>query len=525
VARIIGLDLGTYSVKAVALTTSLRGYQIAGFWEQRLPPAAAAAEGREQIQAEAAKALMQGAGIHADTVVCGVPGAQALTRVLQLPFTDRRKIEAVVPFEVEEQIPYNLDEVVLDHQVVSGRDGASDVLVAAMRKPDFARLLEALKAQGIDPKVMCLDTLPFLYLSQQVLTQEPGPYAIVDLGHVHTSVSILAGGGLQYVRTISRGGRAVTEALSREFRVEPAEAEEVKHRHGGWAVGETEILGPEGARVQAAVDSALRPLVLALRQTFQAFTAQRQARVARIFLCGGTSRLRGIEALLAANLGVEVQPLQPLRGPFAGFAGPTVASDTLPKALALALRAVAPGRGPQLNLRVGEYGFRGDFQYLRGRVLQLTAGIVAILLLVGGYAYARYYTLSAYAERQRQYLTQMSKQTLGEEVTDFSVAHERITRGGERATLGALLPQTTALDYLAELSKNIGKEKIDVKRLDIGQKRITLEGDIDTIAALDAVVQSLSAYKCFEKQVRITKSGKNQLNNRANFQLLITPSC
>jgi general secretion pathway protein L len=525
VARVIGLDLGTYSVKAVALTTSLRGYQIAGFWEERLPPAAAAVEGRVELQAQAAKALLQRAGIHADLVVCGVPGAQVLTRLLHLPFTDRRKIESVVPFEVEEQIPFDLDEVVLDHQVVAGRDGASDVLVAAMRKPEFARLLEAIKAQGIDPKVMCLDTLPFLYLGQQVLSQEPGPYAIVDLGHVHTSVSVLAGGGLQYVRTLSHGGLALTEAIAREFRLEPAEAEEVKHRHGGSGVGGEERLGPEGARVAVAVETALRPLVLALRQTLQAFTAQRQLRVERVFLCGGTSRLLGIDSFLSAHLGVEVKPLLSLQGPLASFSGPTVAADILPKALALALRAVAAGRGPQMNLRVGEYSFRGDFQYLRGRVLQLTAGIVALLLLVCGYAYARYHTLSSYAERQKQYLSQVTKQTLGEELSDFSVAHERITRGGERATLGALLPQTTALDYLVEISRNIGKEKIDVKRLDIGQKRITLEGDIDTIAALDAVVQSLSAYKCFEKQVRITKSGKNQLNNRANFQLLITPSC
>jgi len=533
-ARILGLDLGTYAVKAVGLSTTLRGFQIAGYWEEPVPPAKEG-EAREQVQAAAARALFQAKGLHPDTVVCGVPGASALVRLLHLPFVDPKKIEQVVPFEVDEQIPFDLDEVVFDHQVVASGEAGADVLVAAMRKGELARLLEALKAAGIDPRVMCLDTLPYLYLAREILPAEVGPYAILDLGHVHTSVSILGQGALQYVRTLTRGGLAVTEAIAKDLEVDLAEAEAIKHRHGGWDMGPGQDPGGESARVRAAIDRALRPLLSDLRQTFQAHAAMRRGRVEKVFLCGGTSRLRGVDSMLAANLGVEVIHLRPLQGPFASFAGPDVPADVLPKALSLALRALAPGRGAQMNLRKGEFGFRGDFQFLRGRVIQLAAWIGAILVLAGAYAFARYHTLSSQAEAQKRFLAEVTRQTLGEEVTEFSVAHNRITRGGARATLGELLPQMTALDYLNEISRNIGKERLDVKRLDVAPKRISLEGEVDSVEALDAIEKSLTQFKCFaptaaagrpvEKNVRVVDSRKNQLNNRISFKLLITPTC
>src|SRR5258706_7705888 len=178
-ARIVGLDLGTYSVKAVALTTTLRGFQVAGFWEERRH---APVEGQTPVQALAAttKALLSRLGFTADTIVCGLPGSSTVTRFLRLPFTDQRKIDQIVPFEVGEQLPFDLDEVVLDHQVVATEEGAADVLVAAVRKTDLNELLDALKAVQVDPRIVVLDSVAYLTLAQQLLPPSPetGPYPI-----------------------------------------------------------------------------------------------------------------------------------------------------------------------------------------------------------------------------------------------------------------------------------------------------------------------------------------------------------
>ena len=536
-ARILGLDLGSYSVKAVSLVTTLRGFQVGSYWEERVPPVA---EGAALLdaQVQATGALMARLGFTPDSIVCGVPGTEVITRLLRLPFTDSRKIDQVVGFEVGEQLPFEVEDVVIDHQVVASDGQAADVLVAVMRRDRMAELLAKFKAIGVDPRVLCLDTLPLAALARDALSMETSTYAVVDVGHAHTSVSVVGAGSIQYVRTLTRGGKQLTEAISllveEQGEYESPEAwhglreasQALKEQAGGWDFGALDGGSGTAARARALMEEALVPLVQDLRQTFQAHAAQKRGRVEKIFLCGGTSRLPFLAEFLSRSLGVEVAPLHVAKGSYAELAKPGVPMEILAKALALAARAVTPSRTPLMNLRRGEHSFKGDFQYLRGRIIQLSAGIALVLLLVGVYAWSRFYTLGQYEARQKARLAEVTKATLGVEVTEFSVAQNRLERGDTRASIGALLPQTTGFDYLLELSKNIGKEKLDVKRLEIGPKRISMEGEITSIGALDQVVQSLSGFKCFGKDaVRIIKSGKNQLNDKANFQLLITPSC
>lgn len=536
-ARILGLDLGTYSVKAVSLVTTLRSFQVGGFWEERVPPVG---EGQTTLDAqiEATRVLLSRLGFTPDSVVCGWPGTETVTRLLRLPFTDSRKIDQVVGFEVGEQLPFDLEDVILDHQVVATDGQSADVLVAAVQRTRMTELLGKLKGIGVDPRIVCLDTLPLASLARDALPQETGTYAVLDVGHAHSSLSIVGAGSVQYVRTLSRGGKQLTEAIVKvlesrgEFESPEAwhglweAAEAIKEQAGGWDFGALTPGDGELMRARTAMEEALSPLALDLRQTFQAHAAQKRGRVEKVFVCGGSARLSMLVEYLSRALGLEVAPLVVAKGQFAELAKPGVPTDALAKALALAVRAVSTSRTPLLNLRRGEHAFKGDFQYLRGRIIQLSAGIALILLLVGVYAWARFQTLGKYEARQKARLAEVTKATLGVEVTEFSVAQNRLERGDTRASIGALLPRTTGFDYLLELSKNIGKEKLDVKRLEIGQKRISIEGEISSIGALDQVVQSLGAYKCFAKDsVRIIKSGKNQLNDKANFQLLITPSC
>ena len=140
-ARILGLDLGSYSVKAVSLVTTLRGFQVGSYWEERVPPVA---EGAALLdaQVQATGALMARLGFTPDSIVCGVPGTEVITRLLRLPFTDSRKIDQVVGFEVGEQLPFEVEDVVIDHQVVASDGQAADVLVAVMRRDRMAELLD-----------------------------------------------------------------------------------------------------------------------------------------------------------------------------------------------------------------------------------------------------------------------------------------------------------------------------------------------------------------------------------------------
>src|SRR5512138_2596474 len=150
--RILGLDLGAHAVKAVLVESTFRGYAVTR--TARVPLADAEAEPSPARFAPAVKALLADAGLAFDAAVVALPGAGATSLSLTLPFTDPRRIEQTIGFEVEGQIPFDLADVAWDWQPLSSRDGKTDLLVAVVRKEEVLALLAALGEAGVDPRAV-----------------------------------------------------------------------------------------------------------------------------------------------------------------------------------------------------------------------------------------------------------------------------------------------------------------------------------------------------------------------------------
>src|SRR5512138_1602538 len=190
---ILGLDLGSHSVKAVLLESTMRGWTLVG---AARTPVAPAAEGDArplvERQAAAVRDLLAVQGWHPDSVTLAVPGATAASHVLTLPFVDPRRIEQTIPFEVEGVIPFELSAVAWDWQPMAERDGKSELLVSVVRKEELAALLAALAPAGVDPRIALPAAPAYASLvGHGLLAAEPGPTpentapvtAILDVGH------------------------------------------------------------------------------------------------------------------------------------------------------------------------------------------------------------------------------------------------------------------------------------------------------------------------------------------------------
>src|SRR5918912_2644153 len=131
--RILGLDVGERSVKAVLVASAYRGYTVLATARAPVPAASGEAPAplRER-QAQAVKALLEDAHLVFDTALVALPGP-SVSHVLSLPFSDPRRIEQTVGFEVESQIPFDLSEVVWDWQPLSVGEGKSELFVAVAR--------------------------------------------------------------------------------------------------------------------------------------------------------------------------------------------------------------------------------------------------------------------------------------------------------------------------------------------------------------------------------------------------------
>lgn len=522
-ARILGLDLGSYSVKGVVHEAALRASQVRGFAEVRRPDGDRA----ESLKA-ALKELLANPALQAEQVVVSLPGPSVATHQLQLPFSDPKRIEAALGFEVESQLPFDLSEAVFDYQVASQRDKRSDLLVGVVRKDELRQLLALLSELGVDPRAVTHPAVAYhgLFLQPPLSLEavaEDEAVAVVDVGHERTTLAIgRPGAGVELGRTFPGGGRELTRALAAELQLPLPEAQAWKEERG--SVGDA--LPPELERAGGALQRALVPVVRELRSTLKAYGARSRRKVVRAYVCGGTARLGGLEERWTAELGLPVKllPLPADTSPIPEASRPAAA-----QAYSLAARVpAAASRAARFNLRRGEFAFKGHFDYLRDRLglLASYAATLLVLAIASGVVHT-----SVLARRERAVesaLCDVTQKVLRRCEKDFDRALN-LLKGQESPA--AALPRQSAVDLLAELTARLPRSAeggkpfpVTFDQMLVDLDRISLRGQTETTKDVDAITNALKGYRCFH-DVKQGKLEKTKDGQKVLFRLEIQVEC
>jgi type IV pilus assembly protein PilM len=536
---ITGIDLGSRSVKFAVLDVGFRRVRVNSAFEEPVPPGEAPLAER---QAEALRAglarLPSGSTIHV-----ALPGEMLALRVLDLPFSDARKVEQVVGYELEGQIMHDLSEVVMDHVILSAAstDGSeaagSRALAIAARTDEIAAFLASLKQSGVDPRTLYVT--PVIY--QALLAEEPaettpaGCRLFVDLGHRHSQLCFLRGNEAMFGRTSNHAGEELTLALVQASRDKWtfAQAEQAKHTYG-FVPSRAQPPGTAAQRQLGPVcRDALAPFLRDLRQTLASFRAQNKTPVESILLAGGGSRLQGLADFLQEELGIPTSlwPAPP--------AAEATESDEVDEvsvvdeegsasrarlALAHALAWAGVRGHKQLDLRRGSFQYRVSFSIVRQKAahLALLVGAVLACAAVDGTIALR--RLSSEQQQLKEKLRLATKELFGAprfDATEVTAALKRSFRDEM-----APLPRVTAYDLLDQISRKmpaVDQVAIDVQDLDIKTKKTTIKGTVDSAAALDDVVAKLKEIDCFEE---INKGPLTEVSGGAKqFSLTINSKC
>lgn len=519
-ARVVGLDLGSYSVKAVVFETSMRGYVVKDFFSVPRPQ-----EGdRNETLKAAVQALLQAHPVHADSVVVALPGPLLATHSLQLPFVDQKRLEAALPFEVEAQLPFDLDDAVYDYQVGGVREKKSDLVVGVVRKTELAALLEGLSESKVEPRIVTHPAIAYqsLLINHPALfgtaVSEDAHVAIVDIGHERTSIAIgKPGGPLEFARTFAGGGKDLTRALAMEFNTALPDAELWKVQHGALA---TQMVGPDAERAGGAFIRGLQPILRELRSSMKSFTARTRSVVSAVYVCGGTARLPGLDEQLTHDLGL---PVRRLALPTEAAPIPPDDQSVAAEAFALALRGTLSGaKAPRFNLRRGEFGFKGDFDYVKDKVGRLVAFGVVLLLLFIASGFVRNSLLARREKQVDQMMCQVTTRVLGTCQTNGDIALSML-QGKESPA--AAVPQYSAANLLAELTSRVPSDvTVTFDQIVIDLDRVTLRGETDNSKQIDRITSGLKQYKCF-KEVKEGKVEKTKDGQRVSFRLDIQVEC
>lgn len=512
-STILGVDLGSYSVKIARFEQTFRTVHLSGIDEERVPERgegappprrkdrkhetslnseissdetlAAIDPDKDSLLDRQMRALLVLLGrqkVRAESCTIGI-SEQVTFRLVDMPLSDPKKVAQTLPFELAGQLMEELDERIVDQLPADATDGVGSLwLAACVPSQTVEERIWALSSLGLDPR-MCastaLATVSFWAKTKQGnMSHTDLPVWVVDFGHTATHVLALAAhpkrpGQLltQFARTIPRGGSHITDALAKQLELGVFPAEKLKHEHG---LGEASH--PQVAKI---VREALRPLLRDLKQTMGAYTSRFGTEPKVIYVTGGGAELHGLTDLLSTELGVTAQPLLPPER--ASWLGPAVrenlpgesltfgeanASRTYVSSTALVHRwptgTVAVGLGlgtifgsPNFNFRKGDLAFRTDYALLREKAPLLVGFAVSLFLCVGLWAYSSLRQLEKESDRLKQQLLTETAALFETPKTDgAAVSAELQAALGQDKAAGQNIPQVTALDLLEEISES-----------------------------------------------------------------------
>jgi type IV pilus assembly protein PilM len=300
---VVGLDVGSYSVKAVALQPNRDRLTLQGYAQARIG---------SQEPVEVIRKVLEQLGVKPKRLVTSVSGRSVIVRQVETPRLPSDELKAHIAYEADKYIPFGSEEVIIDCQTLPDRDEAKatnmQVLLVAVRRGFVEDHITQLRAAGISPEVVDVDVFA---LSNAYELLGPGPQAsgekvataLIDIGASKSNIAIVQGTRLLFTREVYLAGNEITDAIVRTFN-EPAEDVE-------------RIKSAPGEALEALMDAALpafEDLANEIRLSFDYVEGQFEVQVSDLVLTGGSSQLPGIAEILGNILGRPVHVFDPLAG-------------------------------------------------------------------------------------------------------------------------------------------------------------------------------------------------------------------
>jgi len=303
---LVGVDISSTSVKLVELAEAGKGgYRLERYTIEPLPRDAVT-DGNivnmEQV-ADGLKRAFKRFGGRNRNVALALPAAMVITKKIIVPAAQKEEdLEITVEAEANQYIPFALDEVNLDFQVVGpapNNPEEVEVLIAASRKEKVEDRVAAAESAGLKPLVMDVESYAtqaaFELIAPTLLANgRDQNIALVDIGAHATHLYVLRNNQFLFSRDQAFGGNQLTHDVQRAFNLTPDEAESAKKSQGLPENYDTDVLQPFMETLALEVTRAL--------QFF--FTSTSYNQVDQIVLAGGCALLPGIDELVAKRAGV-----------------------------------------------------------------------------------------------------------------------------------------------------------------------------------------------------------------------------
>jgi len=324
---ILGLDISSTSVKLLELEQDGDNYRVQSLAVEPLPDNAVVEKNFQDVEAigETIQKAVKRSGTKARIAAVAVAGSAVITKIINMPANlSENELEQQIQQEADQYIPYPLEEINLDFEVVgptANNPDSVDVLLAASRSENIENRTDALDIGGLTAKIVDVEAYTVENVAPLLTAQMEDDgrdkiIAVIDIGATMTSLNVIENDNLIYTREQNFGGKQLTEEIMRRYGLAYEEAGRLKKSGGLPDNYIPEVLEPFKETIAQQVSRFL--------QFF--YTSGQHNTVDLIVLAGGCASIPGIDELVESQLGITTVIANP-------FANMSLSSKVNPQSL------------------------------------------------------------------------------------------------------------------------------------------------------------------------------------------------
>jgi type IV pilus assembly protein PilM len=310
--EVIGLDIGSSSIKMVELKEDKNGYKLQNLAISPLPPEAIV-DGALMDSAtiiDTIRDVIAASKTKSKDVVTSVSGHSVIVKKISLPFMTEAELEESIQWEAERYIPFDINDVNIDFQIFGSTQEnpeTMDVVLVAAKKDIINDYVSVIMESGLNPVIIDLDS--FALENMLAINYEMGDgetVAVANVGATVTNINIIKNNTSAFTRDIFKGGSQMTEEIQRQLHVDHEEAEKVK-------VGTKVDLSSQPI-IQNVLKTASESLAVEIGNSldfFQSTTAYEK--IGRLYLSGGGSKIKDFDIIVQQQIGIPVEVVNPFK--------------------------------------------------------------------------------------------------------------------------------------------------------------------------------------------------------------------
>ncbi|HMP75899.1 MAG TPA: type IV pilus assembly protein PilM [Kiritimatiellia bacterium] len=312
--RILALDIGASSIKLGEFTTLKDGsLELLKFGVAPLLVDPQTDQDRIPHVISTIKEIMQERGIKPGPVLLSVSGQSVFSRFVKLPPVDKEKVYQIILYEAQQNVPFPIQEVVWDYQLIGRGEGELDVMLAAIKADIIVQLTDAVDQAGLQADLVDVAPMALYNAVRFNYSDAAGCTLVIDIGARSTDLIFLEEGRV-FIRSVPVAGNAITQQIMREFDLGFEDAEEMKRAHAFVAFGGAyeEPKSEVADKVSKIVRNVMTRMHAEIDRSIKFYRSQQNGQApSLVLLTGGTSVIPYTDSFLKDKLKVDVDYLNP----------------------------------------------------------------------------------------------------------------------------------------------------------------------------------------------------------------------